>query len=415
MWGAGRAVKTAGRHFTGASGQTTMTRIRAAGPRLLALILLGSAAGLAGCSSIDQALTGRQAQETHTAAPAPAAAPAEPAPAPEEGTQEAALPPAGAAPAAETPAPQPLAAPVAIEAGSDTGTNVNKTIQGLRSQLQTIENALGVDAQHQAEIAGRDAQAIATYEDGSARIATRLQVGTTRGNPDLVSQWNTAQAALDTLSSDINALAGVASDLSGQTAAARQLLPNVETALNAPGAVDEDHRQLTVLDDETHRTIATLDHLFGEVSRTVQRQTAFVAQERPRLTRLADAIRNGDFAYGVVTPVAAAAGDDMPVAPGGPPIVTIKFDRPGVDYRQTLYSALSQALQTRPGASFNIIAVSPTGGSAEAVQLAQSDAQHHAQDVMHSMTQMGVPAARLGVSSSTDPSVATSEVRVYVR
>jgi hypothetical protein len=49
------------------------------------------------------------------------------------------------------------------------------------------------------------------------------------------------------------------------------------------------------------------------------------------------------------------------------------------------------------------------------VQLAQIDAEHHAQDVMHSMNQMGVPPARMGVSSSTDPAIATTEVRVYVK
>ena len=59
--------------------------------------------------------------------------------------------------------------------------------------------------------------------------------------------------------------------------------------------------------------------------------------------------------------------------------------------------------------------MSPTRGNAASVQIAQTTAQRHAQEVMRSMTDMGVPATRLGVASSTDPAAAASEVRVFVR
>ena len=97
------------------------------------------------------------------------------------------------------------------------------------------------------------------------------------------------------------------------------------------------------------------------------------------------------------------------------PLVVIRFDRPNVDYQQILYAALNQALQNRPGASFQVVAVSPTRGNAASVQIAQSTARRHAQDVMRSMTDMGVPATRMGVASTTDPGATASEVRVFVR
>jgi hypothetical protein len=34
---------------------------------------------------------------------------------------------------------------------------------------------------------------------------------------------------------------------------------------------------------------------------------------------------------------------------------------------------------------------------------------------MKTMTEMGVPAARMDISSATDPSIHTSEVRVFLR
>ena len=93
----------------------------------------------------------------------------------------------------------------------------------------------------------------------------------------------------------------------------------------------------------------------------------------------------------------------------------IRFDHPGVDYQQILYAALSQTLQVRPNAGFSVVAISPTRGSAAAVQLAQTSAKNHAQEVLRSMTDMGVPATRLGVASATDPGATSTEVRVFVR
>ena len=95
--------------------------------------------------------------------------------------------------------------------------------------------------------------------------------------------------------------------------------------------------------------------------------------------------------------------------------MVVRFDRPNVDYQQVLYAALNQALQNRPGATFQVVAVSPTRGTAASVQIAQTAARRHAEDVMRSMSDMGVPATRMGVASTTDPSATVSEVRVFVR
>jgi hypothetical protein len=112
---------------------------------------------------------------------------------------------------------------------------------------------------------------------------------------------------------------------------------------------------------------------------------------------------------------AAAAPPTAASGSGDAPIVTIRFARANTNYQKTLYTALSQALQAQPGASFNVVGVSPTRGSASAVQVAQNDARRHAQDVMHTMTEMGVPATRMALSSATDPAARSSEVRVFLR
>jgi len=319
---------------------------------------------------------------------------------------------APAAPSAGGLATVPTITPIVIEPGSDTGTAVNKTIQTIRSQIAGLQQKLTANAGRLAALRGNGAAAAAAYHEAKAHITTRLQVGTTRGNPELVSEWNSAQAQLDSLSTNINALNALGTDITNDSSTAHYALDQISATYNVSGAVDEDHRQLSLLEDETSQTIVLVDRLLKEVSDDVQRQTAYVANERAQLTTLAASMKSGElYSSGLAAPAAAGG----PLASAGSPLVVIKFDHPGVDYQQILYAALNQALQNRPSAGFQVVAVSPTKGNAAAVQIAQTTARRHAQDVMRSMTDMGVPATRLDVASTTDPSATASEVRVFVR
>src|SRR5260221_14599029 len=111
-------------------------------------------------------------------------------------------------------------------------------------------------------------------------------------------------------------------------------------------AVTEVHRQLRLLEDETSQTIVMIDRLLKEAADAIQRQTAYLANERGNLTTLAAAIKSGDFFGGGVT--AALSGGGLQTASAGSPLVVVKFDHPNVDYQQILYAALNQALQNRP-------------------------------------------------------------------
>jgi hypothetical protein len=302
--------------------------------------------------------------------------------------------------------------PVNIDGGSDTGTAVNKTIQTIRSQVAGLQSKLSANAARLAELRNQGAGAASAYQEAKARITTRLQVGTTRGNPELVAEWNTAQGQLDALTTNINALNALGTDVTNDSSTAHYAQDQISATYAVSGAVDEDHRQLRLLEDQTAQTIVMIDRLLKEVSDNVQRSTAYAATERANLTTLAASIKSGELYGGGMGAVSTLGGVQ---AAGGSPLVVIKFDRPGVDYQQTLYAALNQTLQNRPSAGFQVVAVSPTRGSAASVQIAQSTARRHAQDVMRSMTDMGVPATRLAVASTTDPGATTSEVRVFVR
>lgn len=364
---------------------------------LILSFALGAGLSLAACSDIDSMFG---ADNTYMAE-APTASDAGMAPPPP--VASAAVP--GAAPVATI-------TPVTIDAGPDTGTAVNKTVQSLRAQVSGLQQKLAANAARFADLRNSSAGAASAYQDAKARITTRLQIGTTRGNPELVAEWNTAQGQLDALSGNINALNALGTDVTNDSSTAHYAQDQISATYNVSGAVDEDHRQLRLLEDQTAQTIVMIDRLLREVSDSVQRSTAYAATERANLTTLSASIKSGElYGGGLSVPTSfggAAAG-------GGSPLVVIRFDRPNVDYQQILYAALNQALQNRPGAGFQVVAVAPTRGTAASVQMAQSTARRHAQDVVRSMTDMGVPATRLNVASTTDPGANASEVRVFVR
>ena len=355
---------------------------------------------LAACSDIDN-MFGSDSSDADAFPPSAADAGAPP-------TAVSSMPSAGLAAGA---APVATITPVTIDGGVDTGTAVNKTIQSIRTQVAGLQQKLSANSARLGDLRNQGAGAAGSYQDAKAHITTRLQVGTTRGNPELVAQWNAAQGQLDALSANVNALNALGTDITNDSSTAHYALDQIGATYNVSGAVDEDHRQLHLLEDQTSQTIVMIDRLLREVADGIQRQTAYVATERANLTTLAAAIKSGDFYGGGVI----GSSNGPAVSTTGTPLVVVKFDHPDVDYQQILYAALNQALQNRPGANFQVVAVSPTRGTAASVQIAQSTARRHAQDVMRSMTDMGVPATRLAVASTTDPGATVSEVRVFVR
>jgi hypothetical protein len=372
---------------------------------LLLACVLTAGLGLTACSDLDNMFDDSNSDISASDAAAPTATGGTAMPAPT----------AEAPPIAGGGAPVATITPVAIDPGSDTGTQVNKTIQTLRNQMSGLETKLAANAARLADLRNNGAAAAGAYQESKARITTRLQVGTTKGNPELVSEWNSAQSSLDTLSANINQLNALGTDVTGDSSSAHFVLDQIGATFNVSGAVDEDHRQLSLLEDETNQTIVLVDRLLKETSDNIQRQTAYVASERSNLAVLSNSIKNGELYGGTPGLSAAAASNNLQFASSGTPLVVVRFDRPNVDYQQILYAALNQALQSRPNSSFQVVAVSPTRGNAASVQIAQTTARRHAQEIMRSMTDMGVPASRLNVASSTDPSATASEVRVFMR
>ena len=307
-----------------------------------------------------------------------------------------------------------------------TGTFVGQKVGVHAGELDTLRRQISVRNGQLQQIRDATTENSRRYHGTVAAINARLQLGTTPGNPVLITQWNDAQGELDRLGTDIALMNSLANQVASDSSLAAFILESVRATYGLAGAIDEDHRQLAILEDETNRTAVLIDRLLNELSEDVSRQTAYVGNERRNLTTLSLAIKNGELfgtslanrAYASAAPLASVAPSTTTrsfAAANRRPLVVIRFDRADVPYEQALYSAVARALEARPQAGFDLVAVAASQGTAADAALNASKVRKNAEAVMRSLIEMGLPANRVILSSTTSPAAATNEVHVYVR
>jgi hypothetical protein len=90
------------------------------------------------------------------------------------------------------------------------------------------------------------------------------------------------------------------------------------------------------------------------------------------------------------------------------PLVTIDYTVPSPEYGELLHAAVRAAEARYPDVQYDVVSVlkDTTDGA---------DAQEHAAGVMRAIMRDRVPASRIHLGLRTDPALAASQVRVYVR
>ncbi len=337
-------------------------------------------------------------------------------------SSQAAVPsnaPAGSAPSAQSQQIMPTPA-------TPSGTYVGQKVADLRSQLAQLQQTV---AGHSATINQTRAEANQNAERYHGLVATinaRLQIGTTPGNPMLLGQWSQAQLELDRLNEAVGRMNAGANAVAGDLSIASFILESVRAAYGLQGAVEEDHRQLNVLEDEINRTVVTIDRVLNDLSNEVSRQSIYVGRERSNLTALSVAIKNGEMfgqslANRAFAPSSSASGAPQQLGAGGAaqtgrrPLVVIRFDNPKVEYEQALYTAMKGALDRRPDATFEVMAVAPLKGSPSQTATKATSSKRNADKVLRSLTSMGLPASRVTMTFTTSEGAESSEVHIFVR
>ena len=119
-----------------------------------------------------------------------------------------------------------------------------------------------------------------------------------------------------------------------------------------------------------------------------------------------------------------APGIATPVPPGGPvvavpqmrrrPLIVIRFINADVNYEDALRGVLDRVLAKKADARFNLVAVSPAMNDAEEMSRASSEAVRHSEEVMRSLTRIGLSVDRIIMNAATSPEVHNSEVHLYL-
>jgi hypothetical protein len=337
--------------------------------------------------------------------------------------------------AAEIAATQPSSGPSIAQAGSTTPaptqTIVGQRVQQMRGDVQKLQAQVAGNRATLEQMRNNAIQNSQRYYTIVGAINARLQVGTTPGNPILQGQWNEASSELDKISAEIGRMAQMTNDIASSAATSAFMLESIRAAYSLSGAVEEDHKALAQLEDEVNRAVVGVDRMLNELSEDINRQTAYVARERSNMTTLSVAIKNGELygsglgnrAFTAAAPLdgpamagtPASASSPSSAAAGRRPLMVIRFDRSNPAYEQALYTAVSRALERRPQAAFDVVAVAPNKGNQAQVALASTNAKRQAEQVQRSLSDMGLPPDRVKLSASTSAQIQANEVHIYVR
>ncbi|MQX38148.1 hypothetical protein [Roseospira navarrensis] len=315
--------------------------------------------------------------------------------------------------------------PSGVSPGSPTGTYVGQKAEGFRGELGQLQSAIRSQNERLQTIRNKTIQDSQAYHENVAGMNARLQVGTTPGNPVLMNRWEQAQGQLNTINDDIILMNQLSANITTSSAMANYLLDSVRAAFSLSGAVDEDHRQLRVLEDETQQTVVLIERLLNELSQDISRQQQYVNNEKQNLNALALAIKNGQL-YGtsfanrpVMTAPSQMAAMGMPGAGGymggGQPLVMVRFDRNSVDYESALYEAVNNALTRYPNAGFQVVAVGPAVNAVGQASRNTAQARLYAERVVRSLQSMGVDPNRIALSATTSPAAQYPEVHVRLQ
>lgn len=177
---------------------------------------------------------------------------------------------------------------------TQTGTQtVRQRVAQLRADQGALSNAISQQQSQLSQTRSQIAGDTSAYSGLTNGITSRLQGGTTPGNPDLVNQWNNAQAKLDAITVGVGTLNSLATQVTTQASVAGYLLENVRATFAVGGAVEEDHRNLRSIESQTTSSIQQIDRLIGDLNAEIARQNGFLARERTNLAALSYGVNLG--------------------------------------------------------------------------------------------------------------------------
>lgn len=307
-----------------------------------------------------------------------------------------------------------------IEIATRTGTLVGQKVGGFKNELNHIRGELNSNSIRLEKIRGNIILNTSKYHDIIASLESNLQLGTTPSNPKMVALLNNAQNTLqdaDIYGEELNNMAAEISSLGTKSAA---LAGNIRAAYAIPGAVDEDHANLRVLENGVEQTAVAAKNLLNEVAADAIRQQQALQSSRAQLIQLNNAVARGSFGVDNA-PIAAAMSASprqtvhakrlMPAAPSAKPLFTINFSTDDVQYQAELETAINNTLKLKPNARFEVVAFKPVNNK----KVSTADSKKYAAEVFADMISMGVSPEDIILSAKANNQTKVPQVLVFAK
>ena len=300
---------------------------------------------------------------------------------------------------------------------SKTGTLVGDRVNTYKNELNHIRADMNKVSDNLSKVRESALVTSKKYYEIIAEMETKLSLGTTPSNPQMVALYNNAQNALqdsDTQAANLNNLVAEVSALGANSGVLAQ---NIKATYAVPGALDADHDNLRVLENGTEQTAVSLKNLLNEISADANAQKAFTDNARLQLLRLNDAVARGNFnsAGAAVVPAHSVFKAPVTKAPLGAPtsgaaLFKINFADENVDYLSNLESAVSNALNTNPNAKFLVKGMNPANK-----KLSTDEAKKYAAQVFADLISLGVEPQKINLSAGQDSLLTSPQVFVYTK
>ena len=309
-----------------------------------------------------------------------------------------------------------------------SGTFVGQKIDPLKTDFTSVGDAFNVHRDSYEEVKSRVYGAATEFYGTVAAINTKLQLGTTPGNPVLVRQYDQAQGELDNIEEYLREINLLNQKVNADAGVVALLKSTINKVLRLAGAIDQDHRQLEVLEDDVEKLEIDIARLINEITEEISRQAGFAKIENQNLLVMAVAIRNGEaMGTGILNRsflAAQALADAGPpdqqlevpqVNISGLPLVVIRFDDPDINYEKTLFDAIGTTVDKKADATFGLVAVAPIGKNESETRINSSKVKKYAERVLRSLVSFGLPSKKVALTARTSGDVVVPEVHIYVQ
>lgn len=310
--------------------------------------------------------------------------------------------------------------PLEVSKGGDTGTFVGQKVISFRNELTQLQNAIRTNNSELQKIRNSVISNASQYHKTIGAIEAKLQVGTTPGNPQMYAMLQSAQNNVQLMNVNSNALQQLSARVTSDASVVNNLSDSIRATFAISGAVDEDHRQLRILQNETNQTAILINSLLNEVNSDVSRQIQYNETANSNIVQLDSAIKRGSYGVnnvplGVSMPIMSNKSAPMSYAASdavaGKPLFVAKFNKSNVNYKDGLRRAVNAAKSKKSNVVFEVVAVTPVSGGSSA----RANAQDKATTIFQEIVNMGVSAERVSLSSRSSSETSAPEVQIFVR